>query len=160
MAYQNCNRVKRIRRSTSGSYHSAVEDSDYENDVGEELEEEEEELLVPKKTYSDDPQISRHNKRPFFTIAFLSGIIFALGTVFVVENIKNGFYRSQPSHFELLPHLNIRDGISNFVTEENWTKTQLVKKKDNSVTRSSTTSSEGKYLGALCLLWSHLIWVI
>ena len=113
MTYQSYSRSRRKRLSTSGSYHSAVEDSDYENDVGEELEEEEGEgLVVPKKTFSDDPKINRDIKhRPFFTIAFLLGVVFALGTVLVIENIKNGFYHSHPKHFELLPHLHFRIGI-------------------------------------------------
>ena len=129
MNYQIPNKPKRARRSTSGSYHSAREESDYENDI-DELENEEEEIVVPKKTFREDPQIDRHiRQRPFFTIAFLLGVIAALIAVLVIDNIKNGFYRSQPTHFELLPHLDIENGISNFATEENWTKTQVAKQK-------------------------------
>ena len=88
MNYQIHNKPKRARRSTSGSYHSAREESDYENDI-DELENEEEEIVVPKKTFREDPQIDRHiRQRPFFTIAFLLGVIAALIAVLVIDNIK------------------------------------------------------------------------
>ena len=146
MVYQNYPKTKRKRLSTSGSYHSAVEESDYENDINiDELEEEEEELLLSTKSFGDDPQLVKRDKhRPFFTIAFLSGIIVALVAVIVIDYVKQGFSRYPQTHFELIPHLDIHDGISPFASDENWTKTQLVKQKESSVTKThGVKTSEG-----------------
>ena len=146
MVYQNYPKSKRKRLSTSGSYHSAFEESDYENDINiEELEEEEEELLLATKSFGDDPQLANVDKqKPFFTIAFLSGIIVALVTVIVIDNVKQGVNRYPQTHFELLPHLNIHDGISTFESNENWSKTQLMQQKENYVSKSSSAkNSEG-----------------
>ena len=144
MVYQNYPKSKRKRLSTSGSYHSAFEESDYENDINiEELEEEEEELLLGTKSFGDDPQLANDKQKPFFTIAFLSGIIVALVTVIVIDYVKQGVNRYPQTHFELLPHLNIHDGISTFESNENWSKTQLMQK-ENSVSKSSNAkNSEG-----------------
>lgn len=144
MVYETYHKTKRKRLSTSGSYHSAVEESDYENDISiEELEEAEKELMLSKTPFGDDPQITRSEKklRPFFTIAFLLGVICALVSVIVIDNVKNGIYRSPPTHFELIPHLEL---ISNLQSEDNWTRTQLVKQKQSPISRTLERSPEGK----------------
>ena len=143
MVYEAYPKSKRKRLSTCGSYHSAAEESDYENDIGiEELEEAEKALLQSKNSFRDDPQINyEQRQRPYFTIAFLLGIIFALVSVIVIENVKNGTYRAPPTHFELIPHL---ESISNLQSEDNWTRTQLVKQKQSAVSRTLEKSSEGK----------------
>ena len=62
MVYQNYPKSKRKRLSTSGSYHSAFEESDYENDINiEELEEEEEDLILTTRSFGDDPQFYSKN---------------------------------------------------------------------------------------------------
>ena len=144
MVHETYPKSKRKRLSTSGSYHSAVEESDYENDIGiEELEEAEKELMLSKNSFEDDPQISRSERkqRPYFTIPFLLGVICALVSVIVIDYVKNGIHRAPPTHFELIPHL---ESISNFQSEDNWTGTQLVKQKQNSISRTMEKSSEGK----------------
>ena len=144
MVYEVYHKTKRKRLSTSGSYHSAVEESDYENDIGiEELEEAEKELMLTKTSFGDDPQITRSEKkeRPIFTIAFLLGVICALVAVIMIDNVKNGINRGAPTHFELIPHL---ESISNSQSEDNWTRTQLVKQKQSSLSRTNEKTSEGK----------------
>jgi len=160
MVYQNYPKTKRKRLSTSGSYHSAVEESDYENDINiDELEEEEEELLLSTKSFGEDPQLVKSDKyRSFFTIAFLSGIIVALIAVIVIDYVKQGFSRYPQTHFELIPHLDIHEGISPFASDENWTKTQLVKQKESSVTKThGVKTSEGATAEALKSLSAALI---
>merc|ERR1712150_115261 len=150
MVHQKHNKYKRKRLSTSGSYHSALEESDYENDIGEELEEAEKGPNFPTKSFGDDILMYRNEKqRSFYTIAFLLGVVCALITVIVIDNIKNGTFRSSPAHFELLPHLDIQGGISNFASEENWTRTQLVNQKQGSITKSTAKSKEGSTAAAL-----------
>ena len=148
MTNQSYSRFKRKRLSTGGSYHSALDESDYENDIDEELEEEEEGLLATKRIFSEAPVLNKriHN-RPLYSIVFLLGIILALVIVFVTEQVKNGVNPAKHTHFELLPdvaHLNlVSDGVSEFVTE-NWTKTQIAKQKEKSPSTSQTSTSEGK----------------
>ena len=151
MVHQNYTKFKRKRRSTSGSYHSALEESDYENEVDDEkLEEEEGEIIFPNEPFGVDPKkINNEKYRPFYTIAFLCGVIFALLTVIVIDSIRNNSSHSPPTHFDLLPYPGIQDGISNFETEENWTKTQLVKQKEISMAKSTAKASEGATAEAL-----------
>lgn len=147
MSYQGFAQFKRNRLSTSGSYHSALDESDYENDI-EELEEQEEELACDRNFNELSHFKRRKMNRPLFTLTFLSGITVALVAMLLSDYVRNVFNRAQDTHIELLPdvaHLNLgSDTISELSPEENWTKTQVAKQKEKYVTKpQSSARTEG-----------------
>ena len=144
MTCQSYSTSKRKRLSTSGSYHSAFEESDYENDIGQELEEKEEGPLANENIFNEAPVLSkRTNRSPIYSIVLLSGIILALVIVFVTEQVKNRANPAQQTNFELLPdvaHLNLVSDVVSEIVPENWTKTQVAKQKEKSIRKSQGTA--------------------